>query len=175
MSRIFQLLLLVTMLTIPVIGMSGEMADIHDHPACSYCGMKRQMFPHSRMLITYSDHSQVSTCSIHCTAVEFSNQIDKMVKKVEVGDYDTKNLIDARTAVWVMGGDIPGVMTKRPKWAFADEAGARAFVAGHGGEMVDFDRAMQATFEDMYKDTEMIRKKRSSMGKNMKGGNHKHQ
>lgn len=35
-----------------------------------------------------------------------------------VGDYNTKRLIDAEKAVWVIGGGKQGVMTKRAKWAF---------------------------------------------------------
>ncbi len=32
----------------------------------------------------------------------------------------------------------------------------------NGGEIVAFDRAMQATYEDMYSDTRMIREKRKA-------------
>ncbi len=58
---------------------------------------------------------------------------------------------------------MQGVMTKRAKWAFADQAGAESFVAKHGGEIANFDAIMKAAYEDMYEDTKMIRKKRQAM------------
>lgn len=139
--------------------------DQLDHPSCGYCGMHRVKFAHSRMLIEYADGGSVGTCSIHCTAVEFANAIDRMPTAIKVGDLNTLQLIDAEQAVWVLGGDKKGVMTKRAKWAFADKAAAEAFIAGHGGEIVDFEKAMTAAYEDMYKDTKMIRAKRAEKRK----------
>lgn len=141
--------------------------DQVDHPSCSYCGMHRVKFAHSRMLIEYDKGAAVGTCSIHCTAVEFANAIDRMPKAILVGDLNTKQLIDAEQAIWVLGGKRQGVMTKRAKWAFADKAAAEAFIAKQGGEIVDFDRAMTAAYEDMYKDTKMIRAKRAAKKKKM--------
>lgn len=141
--------------------------DQLDHPSCDYCGMHRVKFAHSRMLIEYADGGAVGTCSIHCTAVEFANAIDRMPTSIKVGDLNSKQLIDAEQAVWVLGGSRQGVMTKRAKWAFADKTAAATFIAEQGGEIVDFDRAMTAAYEDMYKDTKMIRAKRATMKKKM--------
>lgn len=148
--------------------------DQLDHPSCGYCGMHRVKFAHSRMLIEYADGGAVGTCSIHCTAVEFANAIDRLPTAIKVGDLNTKQLIDAEKAVWVLGGDKKGVMTKRAKWAFADKAAAEQFVAGHGGTIIDFETAMTAAYEDMYKDTKMIRAKRAAKReKKMSGSAHK--
>lgn len=141
--------------------------DQMDHPSCSYCGMHRVKFAHSRMLIEYEKGDAVGTCSIHCTAVEFANAIDRMPKAILVGDLNTKQLIDAEQAIWVLGGKRQGVMTKRAKWAFADKTSAEDFVNQQGGEIVDFDRVMTAAYEDMYKDTKMIRAKRAAKKKKM--------
>ena len=46
------------------------------------------------------------------------------------------------------------------KWAFADERDARKFIARYGGKLTDFEKAISAAFNDMYKDTKMIREKR---------------
>ena len=92
-----------------------------------------------------------------------------MPKAILVGDYNTKELVDGEKASWVLGGSVKGVMTGRAKWAFTDRAAAERFIADHGGEMVDFEAAINAAYEDMYKDTRMIRKKRQEMKKmNMK-------
>jgi len=140
--------------------------DQLDHPSCDFCGMHRVKFAHSRMLVEYTEGDAVGTCSIRCMAVEFANAIDRIPKNIKVGDLNSKHLIDAEKAVWVLGGERQGVMTKRAKWAFADKTAAEAFVTEQGGEIVDFDRAMTAAYEDMYKDTKMIRKKRAAKRKN---------
>ena len=41
------------------------MPDIEAHKSCKYCGMDREKFAHSRMLIEYGDGSSFGSCSIH--------------------------------------------------------------------------------------------------------------
>jgi nitrous oxide reductase accessory protein NosL len=142
--------------------------DIAEHPTCPLCGMDRAKFAHSRVLVTYDDGSYFGACSVHCAAIDMVVNIDKAPQTVMVGDFDTKQLIDAETAAWVVGGSKMGVMTKRAKWAFADEAAAKKFIQQNGGEEATFDEAMKATFEDMYQDTKMIRDKRKMMREKMK-------
>ena len=134
--------------------------DIQKHPSCKYCGMDRKQFAHTRMLIEYDDASAVATCSIHCAAIDLANNIDKTPKVIWVGDYNTKNLIDAEKASWVMGGSKIGVMTKRAKWAFDKKEDAEKFIKENGGGIAIFDEAMKAAYEDMYTDTKMIRERR---------------
>lgn len=141
------------------------MPDLARHASCEYCGMKRQMFAHSRMLIEYSDGGSVGLCSLHCAAIDLANQLDKMPTAIKVGDFNTKELIDAEAATWVLGGGVKGVMTGRAKWAFADKAAAEKFTAENGGELVDFEAAVNAAYQDMYQDTRMIRMKRQEMKK----------
>lgn len=145
--------------------------DVEKYAACNYCGMKRKMFTHSRMLITYDDASQVGTCSIHCAAVDLALKIDKTPESIQVGDYLSKQLIDAEKAVWVIGGKIPGVMTRRAKWAFQEKSAAEAFSKDNGGQIATFEDAMEAAFEDMYTDTQMIRKKRKAKAMKMQKTN----
>ncbi len=146
--------------------------DSQKHPSCKYCGMDRGKFGHSRVFIEYDDASVVGTCSIHCAAVELALNIDKTPNTVQVGDYNSKALIDAEKAFWVIGGSKPGVMTKRPKWAFGKKEEAEAFIKENGGEAATFDVAMKGTYEDMYADTKMIREKRKMMKQKMM--EHKH-
>ncbi|MEW5745480.1 MAG: nitrous oxide reductase accessory protein NosL [Nitrospirota bacterium] len=137
--------------------------DIKKAQACKYCGMDREKFSHSRMLIDYDDGVSVGTCSIHCAAVDLSLTIDKTPKMTGVGDFATKRLVDAEKAYWVLGGSKPGVMTKRAKWAFGQKGDAEAFMKENGGKLVTYDEAMKAAYEDMYQDTKMIRDKRKMM------------
>ena len=149
--------------------------DIKKYPSCKYCGMDREKFAHSRMLVEYTDGTAVGTCSIHCAAVELALTIDKMPKAVMAGDYNTKALIDAEKATWVLGGSKMGVMTRNAKWAFTQKGGADAFIGQNGGRICSYDEAMKAAYEDMYADTKMIRDKRKMMmKKTMAPAEHKH-
>ncbi len=153
-------LLALLVLTGPV-ALAQVTEDIQKYPDCKYCGMDRQKFGHSRMLIDYSDGSGLGSCSIHCAAVDLAQNIDKDPKAIQVADYPSKNLIDAEKAYWVIGGNKPGVMTSRAKWAFADRKAAEKFVNENGGQLASFDDAMKVTYEDMYADTKMIRERRA--------------
>ena len=64
--------------------------DIKQSPSCKYCGMDREKFGHSRMLIEYDDGTSVGTCSVHCAAVDLALNIDKTPKALMVGDALTK-------------------------------------------------------------------------------------
>ncbi len=153
--------LMVAFFSMAVLAQVAE--DIQKFPKCKYCGMDRQMFAHSRMLVEYDDGSSMGTCSIHCTGVDMALHIGKTSKANMVGDYKTKKLIDAERASWIIGGKKPGVMTQNAKWAFASQDDAQAFLKENGGRMGSFDDAMKATFEDMYADIKMIRAKRAKM------------
>jgi hypothetical protein len=60
----------------------------------------------------------------------------------------------------VVGGNKPGVMTKRAKWAFENKADADAFIKENGGTPASFEEAVKLSYEDMYQDTKMIRERR---------------
>lgn len=137
--------------------------DISAAPNCPYCGMDRQKFDHSRVFVEYDDGSTLGACSLHCAAIDMAVNIDKGPLHIWVGDYKTKELVDAEKAAWTIGGDQMGVMTHRAKWAFADTADAEKYVKEHGGKSAGFEEAMEAAYEDMYKDTRMIREKRQKM------------
>jgi len=139
---------------------AGAMAE---EGACQYCGMKKAMFGHSWVLIEREDGTLVGVCSVHCAAVDMALNIDKPAKRITVGDYNTKNQIDAEKAYWVIGGDKMGVMTARAKWAFETKEAADDFMRQSGGRPAIFEEVMRATFEDMYEDTLMIQKKRQMM------------
>lgn len=134
--------------------------DIQKHPFCKYCGMNRQQYAHSRMLIEYDEKETTGTCSIHCAASEMSVNRDKTLVSMRVADYPTQKLVVAEKAFWVIGGNKTGVMTKRAKWAFKEKDQAERFIKENGGRHATFHDAMKATFEDMYEDIKMIHEKR---------------
>ncbi len=155
--------LFVTCAALSSLAVAMDLPDVGKFASCGYCGMDRGKFAASRMLITYNDGAEAGLCSLHCAAVDLANQLDKMPDAIQVADYNSKTLMNAEEAAWVVGGDEKGVMTKRAKWAFAAKADAESFVTAHGGEVVDFEKAVKAAYEDMYQDTLMIRNKRREM------------
>jgi copper chaperone NosL len=141
--------------------MAGAADDISRAPSCKYCGMDRERFAHSRTLIEYDDGKAEGFCSIHCAAVDLAVNIDRAPKRILVGDYGTKELMDGEKAFWVVGGSKPGVMSARAKWAFKTEADAAAYIKESGGSPATFEIAMKAAYEDMYQDTKAIRERRA--------------
>lgn len=123
-------------------------ADVKKHQACQHCGMDREKFSHSRMLITYSDGSSTGVCSIHCTVSELKFKSGKIVKSVEVADRNTKILVDAEKATWVIGGSKKGVMTKTAKWAFAKTEDAEEFIKQNGGKVASYKDALALAEKD---------------------------
>lgn len=153
----------ISIVTLLLVTVSFAFAETHGKEACPYCGMEKEKFAHTWMVIEYDGGHKEGFCSIHCAALDFALNIDKAPVKIEVGDYSSKKLIDAEKAHWVIGGNKPGVMTKRAKWAFENKSDAEAFMKENGGTAATLDEAMKAAYEDMYADTKMIREKRKMM------------
>ena len=142
--------LAVLSLVIPLGGSLSSAADkIEDPKSCKQCGMDRSVFDRSRMLIAYADGTTVGVCSLHCAAREIRQNKDRQIKSLMVADYMTKELIDAKTAYWVIGGRIQGVMTSLPKWAFARGEDAQKFVKENGGKISSFDETMKAAKDEV--------------------------
>lgn len=116
--------------------------------SCKQCGMDRTIFAHSRMVVTYTDGSSTGTCSINCVATDMK-ETGKEIASFQVADYNTKKLIDAKTATWVIGGTKKGVMTKMAKWAFADKKDAESFIKTNGGKLGSFDETLKAAERDV--------------------------
>lgn len=164
------LMLMTAMFCVLITAAAFAQDDIKQFPSCKYCGMDREKFGHSRVLVEYEDGTSVGTCSLHCIAVELAIHIDKTPKTILVGDHNSKTLIDAEKAFWIIGGNKMGVMTKRAKWAFGKKEDAEKFKSENGGDLASFEQAFKASYEDMYADTKMIRERRK-----MRKMQHKHQ
>ena len=139
--------------------------DIAEHRRCRYCSMDRDTWNFSRVYIRYDNGSTEGTCSIHCAAMDMALNMDTFPREILVADFGTKELTDAESATWVIGGVKPGVMTKRAKWAFARREDAEAFVVENGGAVATFDEVMAAAYHDMHEDTKAIRARRAARRK----------
>ena len=144
---------IIVVLTLVLVGMAEmnvlAQDDIDAHRSCTSCGMDRKAYGYSRMLLQYEDGAVVGTCSLHCSIVELDTNHGRTVKSLLVADRDSRALIDAERAIWVMGGGKRGVMTQQPKWAFQSTAGAEAFMKANGGKIVTWAEAVAATREEL--------------------------
>lgn len=125
-------------------------ADSVEGPGkCVSCGMDRGVFARSRAVVSYTDGSTVGTCSIHCAVEEIRKSAAKKVAQLQVADYSSTRLIDARSAVWVVGGKERGVMTSPAKWAFADGEQAQQFLKQNGGSITPYQQVLQAVRQEV--------------------------
>lgn len=141
--------------------------DLIKYPKCPYCGMDRAKYHHSRHLVQYQDDLVDGTCSLHCAALSLALNLDRGPKAIYAADFgaktDPKPLANVDQATYLIGSKLPGVMTKQSKVAFAAKADAEAVKTAQGGELGNFDAALQAAYLSMAGDTAMIRKKRAEM------------
>src|SRR3972149_4540530 len=98
--------------------------DVSVHPSCAVCGMDREAFGHRRMLIVFQDGASFGTCSLRCAALIQKAEEERKPRSVKVADYNTRELMEADQAQWVIGGKKPGGMTGRAKWGFRNEKDA---------------------------------------------------
>jgi nitrous oxide reductase accessory protein NosL len=120
---------------------AASAADKVESPKeCQLCGMDRAAYARSRLVITYADGTATGVCSLHCALEELKRNKDRKIRALRVANYSTKELIDAKTATWVVGGKEPGGMNAPAKWAFGREEDARAFVRENGGTVTTYDR-----------------------------------
>lgn len=133
-------------LLMPGIAFAADKVEPPKH--CKQCGMDRIAFSYSRMLVLYADGTTAGICSLNCAAVEMKENKGKKVKSLTVADYVSKKLVDAKTAIWVIGGSKQGVMTEVPKWAFAKKDDAQKFVKENGGRITNFDEALNLALRE---------------------------
>lgn len=131
---------------------------------CPLCGMDLKMYHQTSNRLTFSDKSDVQTCSIFCAA-QFYEKRPTEIERWEVVDYETKKWIDAKKAHWLIGSDIPGVMTAVGKIAFLSPDDAKKYQKNHGGSIGTFDDALNRTLSDMGSDRKMIMARVAEMAK----------
>ena len=122
--------------------------------------MDRKAYGFSRVLIRYDDGTVVGVCSLHCAAIELNAHPARKVMSIEVADRDTRMLIDAEKAYWVIGGNKAGVMTRTAKWAFAEKKDAQKFLERHGGQPATFKEAFDAASREVIEEADGAHKKR---------------
>ncbi len=123
--------------------------DVVVNPSCAICGMDRDAFGHSRMLIEFEDGNTFGVCSLRCAAWILPAEEGKKARSVKVADYHTRKLVEAEEAIWVIGGTKPGVMTGLAKWAFRDGKDADRFLDEFGGARSTYREALREARKEL--------------------------
>jgi len=136
--------------------------DLDKYPKCPYCSMDLRANHRTRMLVHYGNDLPDPTCSIHCTAISLANNLFLEPKAIWVGDEgadtEPRPLIDATQATYLVGSDLPGIMTWNSKYAFSGNDAALAAQKSHGGQLMNFRQVLKAAYNDMDDDLERMRK-----------------
>jgi copper chaperone NosL len=132
------------------IGLAANASDdIDQHRFCMDCGMDRKAYGFSRMLLRFDDGTEVGVCSLHCAVLVMDAVPDRRIKELLVADRDSRTLIDAKQAFWVLGGNKRGVMTEHPSWAFSAKVSAKAFISEHGGRPATWPDVLDAAQKEI--------------------------
>jgi len=139
--------------------------ELSKYPRCSQCNMDRRTFHRTRHLIHYLDGTAEGSCSIRCVAVSLMQRVEMGAAAIYAADFgsvaEPRPMIDADQATYIIGGDFPPLMSKRPKTAFASREAAEAGQVAKGGELADFDQALKAALADMVDEMKTRRRLRA--------------
>jgi copper chaperone NosL len=119
-----------------------------EREGCSVCGMYLDLYARTLFVISLDDGSIRSACSLACAA-RIMNEDNAHVKDVKVANFLTGELIDARSAFFLEGSDVPGVMSSTSRVAFSSQKAARDFRKRHGGRIVTFDEAVRDQLKEL--------------------------
>lgn len=141
-----------------------EEDDLEKYPTCPYCGMDRRYNHRARMLIHYGNDAPDPLCSIHCGAISLALNLSLDPKAIYAADNavstDPRPLIEVGKATFLVGSDLPGVMTWNSKVAYGRTEAATSAQKTHGGRLLDFQQTLKVAFADLADDLERMRKGR---------------
>jgi len=144
--------------------LGGISLSIEKQKWCPLCGMDLEVYRKTSHRHTFKDGSQEAYCSLHCAAIVYQQKKDQIVK-IEAADFVTGGYFEADKAHYLVGSDLPGVMTVVSKKAFSSSDDAKRFQKEHGGSIVGFKEALAMALADLPKDKEMLKEKMSKAAK----------
>jgi YHS domain-containing protein len=119
--------------------------DGADKQFCPRCGMDLIKYFKTSHSATYSGKTY-QYCSLHCLEDHLGDGIE--LKNPMAVDVGSLKFIDATKAYYVVGSRVRGTMSKISKYAFLNKEEAGKFQAEHGGEIMDFYKALEITKKD---------------------------
>lgn len=112
---------------------------------CTRCGMDLVRYYKTSHAALLNEHEH-QYCSIHCLEEHLGMGIT--VKNPRVVDVTSLKFISVMQAHYVVGSKMKGTMSSVSKYAFSSLEEAQKFQKLHGGEIMDFSRALTKAKED---------------------------
>jgi hypothetical protein len=107
---------------------------------CSHCLMSRLRFARSRVIITLEIGTTIESCMVsHGLVIQ-----GQAIKRIKVTEYNSKKLIEAKSAFWIINQSRQCPMSTIELWAFADEQSAQAYLQKHTGTLCTWEEALKA-------------------------------
>lgn len=122
---------------------------------CSKCGMSLIKFYKTNH---YFGNEQV--CSMHCLLEILKDNSN--FDEIEVVTADELKFRKVKEVYYVVGSKKEGTMTSISKYAFSNIDNANKFQIDFGGEICNFEKALEKAKENYENDLKMIIKKRES-------------
>ena len=126
--------------------------ELEKYPRCVICNMDRRKFHYARHLLHYGDGTAQGACSVHCAAECMLRERRRGFRTIYAPDFasaaEPKALVEAASATYLIGSDLPGVMTPVSKVAFASREVALQAKQTYGGEIGSFATAIAASFDE---------------------------
>ncbi len=116
-----------------------------DKNFCPRCGMDLIKYYKTSHSATYNGKTY-QYCSLHCLEDHLGDGVE--LKNPTVVDVESLKFIDATKAYYVVGSRVRGTMSKISKYAFLNKDKAQKFQAEFGGEIMDFNKALDITKQD---------------------------
>ncbi|MDD3442453.1 MAG: nitrous oxide reductase accessory protein NosL [Sulfurimonas denitrificans] len=116
-----------------------------DNGSCPRCGMdlvKYYKTNHAASL----DEKIYQYCSIHCLQDHLYDGVS--LKNPQVVDINSLKFIGVDKAYYVVGSNVKGTMSRISKYAFSSKEEAEIFQKKHGGEVMDFYKALEVATKD---------------------------
>jgi len=126
--------------------------ELEKYPRCVICNMDRRKYHATRHLLHYGDGSAQGTCSVGCASESMLRERRRGFRAIYAPDYasaaEPKPMVEASSATYLVGSDLPRVMTKTSKISFATREAALQAKLDHGGEIGNFATAISASMEE---------------------------
>lgn len=126
--------------------------ELEKYPRCVICNMDRRRFHYARHLLVYGDGFVQGTCSVHCVAECMLRERFRGFTAIYAPDNgataNPRPLVEAASAIYLIGSDLRGVMTPVSKVPFASRAAAVQAKQTYGGEIGSFATAISASLEE---------------------------
>ncbi len=140
----FKKLILLVSLSLALFAFDKNLPDgkIMGTASCPVCSMHIKKFYKTSHAVVYNDGKKEHFCSITCLAKTMKNRKD--IKTIYVADASNGKLINAKSAIYVIGSKVPSTMGGSSRLAFASQSSADTFQKKYGGKIGNFSMALEA-------------------------------